>query len=314
MNRMRSLSNDFTKYMMYFVMTFLAVGISSCSSDDDADDLMAPTGSIVVEDNQTITDNMIVVDNITVSQDAWVVAVMGGDESTNDFITEPVWVDAGSNSDVELTFNEDVDFTGGDAGNEISIKLYADNPNEGTPGEWDSSDDPIMDGTTMVTETITVFVDEASFTDFDSNADGFLDAEELSNAYMNDFTTWDADADGGLNEEEFSNTTFGNTDADDDDLISEDEWNQGFASMYGNYTEETDFATYDANADGSLSSEEWMTGFGETEWFTTYDADADTSVSEAEWDTGLFGDWDMDGDDRINEDEYNNFSIYSNNW
>lgn len=314
---MKRLSIDFSKYLLYVAMTFFAVGLTSCSNDDDDDTFVAPTGSITVEDNQTVTDNMIVIQNVTVSQDAWVVAVMGENASSNDFITEPVWVDSGSNSDVELTFDDDVEFTGGDAGDEITIKLYAENPTGGTQGEWDSSDTPIMAGNTIVSETITVFVEDTAgqgFSDFDANADGFLDAEELSGTYVNDFTTWDADADGELNEEEFYNTTYLNTDVDDDDLISEDEWNQGYASMYSNYVDEADFATYDTDADGSLSSEEWMTGFGETEWFTTYDADASANVSEAEWDTGLFADWDTDGDSMISEDEYNNYSAYTNNW
>lgn len=297
---------------MYVVFSFLAVGISSCSSDDDADDIMEPTGSIIVQDNQTISQNTIIVQNVTVAQDSWVVAVMGGDENTNNFISEPVMVEAGTTSNVELTINDDVDLTAGEAGNEISIKLYAENPDGGTPGEWDDSDEPIMDGDTLATETITVFVE--GFSDFDENADGMLDENEFPNSYQNNFTEWDADEDGSLSEEEFSNTTFGNTDADDDDAISEDEWNMGWTGMFGNYTGEDDFATFDTDANGSLSSDEWMTGFGETEWFTTYDADVNSSISETEWDTGLMGDWDVDGDGSINEDEFNIYSPYTSTW
>lgn len=313
---MRTLSNNFTKYLMYFVLSIFAVGFTSCSNDDDdVDDIIGePTGSIVVQDNQTITQNQITIENVTVGQDSWVVAVMGGDETTNNFITEPVMVESGSNANVALTFEDDVEFTGGEAGDQISIKLYADHSTQGTQGEWDTFDTPI----TGATETVTVFVDDdpngQSFSDFDTNGDGFLDEDEIANTYINDFDTWDADGDGGLNEEEFANTTFANTDVDDDDAISEDEWNQGYASMYGNYTEETDFAAYDTDADGSLSLDEWSTGFAGTDWFTTYDADADTSVTEDEWNAGLYADWDTDGDGTINEDEYNVYSPYSNNW
>ncbi len=317
---MSSLSKNFSKYLMYFALMLFAVGFTSCSNDDDVDDLIVePTGSIVVQDNQTVNDGQITISNVTVGQDSWVVAVMGGDESTNNFITEPVMVDEGSNSDVQLTFNDDVNFTGGEAGDEISIKLYADNATQGTQGTWDTFDDPIRGANnTLVMETITVFVEDDSngqaFSDFDTNEDGFLDADEIGDTYQNDFTTWDVDADGGLNEDEFYATTFGNTDVDNDDLISEDEWNQGYASMYGNYSEDTDFATFDTDADGSLSSEEWRTGFGESTWFTTYDADADTSLTEDEWNTGIFNDWDTDADGMISEDEYNTYSPYSNNW
>ncbi|UJH89811.1 hypothetical protein LZ575_12365 [Antarcticibacterium sp. 1MA-6-2] len=238
---MKSLSNDLTRYVMYVVFSFMAVGMSSCSSDDDADDMMEPiaTGSITVEDNQEISQNTLIVQSVTVGQESWVVAVMGGDENTNNFITEPVKVEAGTTTNVELILNDDVDLTAGDAGNEISIKLYANDQDEGNLGEWDESDDPIMDGDTMATETITVFVDDSSnqtFADFDANADGMLNQNEFPNSYQNNFSEWDVDGDGSLSDEEFSNTTFGNTDADDDDTISEAEWNMGWTRMYGTYT------------------------------------------------------------------------------
>ncbi len=319
---MNSLSENYSKYLMYFVLTLFAVGFTGCSNDDDVDDLIIvdPTGSIVVQDNQTISDDQITIENVTVGQDSWVVAVMAGDEDTNNFITEPVMVEEGSNSDVELDINDDVNFTGGETGDQITIKLYADDEILGTPGIWDPSDDPIRDeNDLLVTETITVFVDDddtdgQAFSDFDTNQDGFLDADEIGDTYQNDFTTWDVDADGGLNEEEFSNTTFANTDVDDDDFIDEDEWDQGFSSMYGNYVDDTDFATFDTDADGGLSAEEWNAGFADTEWFTTYDADADTSVTETEWNTGLYTDWDVNNDGVIDENEYNAFRVYTDNW
>lgn len=310
---MKNASKRLNSYFLFFFLSVFTLGVTGCSGDDDADEEEA-TGVIVAED-QTISGNTITVQSVTVGQDSWLVAVMAGDEGTNDFITDPVMVDEGTSTNIELTLNDDTTLMGGETGDEISLKLYADNPNGGTMGEWDPSDLPIFgtDGT-LATETITVFMATPTFSDFDENEDGVLDADEVANAYQNDFTAWDTDGDGALNDEEFFNTTFGNTDADDDEMINQEEWDQGFASMYSNYVEDGDFGVFDADEDGELSNDEWNLGFTETEWFNTYDADASADVTEPEWDTGLFGDWDMDADGSIDEDEFNNFSVYSNNW
>lgn len=308
----------FKTYSVYLGIMFLSVGLVSCDSDDDAlEPDPEPTGSITATD-QTITGNTIMVQSVTVGQTSWLVAVRAGDENTDNFITDPVRVDEGMNSDVQLTLNDDVNLDTGETGTQISLKLYEDNPNQGTQGEWDPFDEPIFDDNDVLAiETITVFMEDettTAFNQFDANADGMLDPEEVSGTYVNNFSAWDADGDGFLDEEEFSTTTFGNTDADDDDLVSEEEWDIGTTGMFGNYVDEEDFDAWDVDGDGFLEYDEWNTGFADTEWFTTYDADATGTITETEWDEGLFGDWDTDDDDMVNLDEYRAYSPYTERW
>ena len=303
---------DLKKLMLYAGVLFLALGMFSCSDDDDGDVVIEPTGIIVVDDEQTLTNNAITVNSVTVGQDSWLAAVAVGNENTNTFIAQPVSVEEGINTNVQLTFDENV-ITDNEVGQQVVLKLYADNQSSGTQGEWDSSDQPIKDNNVLVTETITVFAEDATFADFDTNSDGTLDMDEVPATYENNFAEWDVDDSGSLSSEEFYNTVFGNTDTDDDDFISEDEWNLGYAGLFGNWSTD-DFATFDADEDGVLSSEEWNTVFADSDWFETYDADADTFVTEAEWDTGLFGDWDTDDDDLISETEYDLYSPYVLTW
>lgn len=303
------------KLMLYVGALFLVFGFNSCSDDDDGTPIVQATGMIQVDDQQTLSGNTLTVQNVTVGQDSWLAAVSVGDENTNNFIAQPVSVQEGTNSNVQLTFDENA-ITDDGSGQQVVLKLYADNQTSGTQGQWDASDEPIKDNNVLVTETITVFAESsgtAAFADFDTNADGSLDVNEVPATYQNNFTEWDADGDGSLSSAEFYNTTFFNTDADNDDAVSEEEWNTGFAGMFGNWSND-DFATFDADADGMLSSDEWNQVFAESQWFETYDADADTFVTEDEWDAGLFGDWDTNDDNIIDENEFNIYSPYVATW
>lgn len=303
------------KLMLYVGVVFLMMGFYSCSDDDDGTPRVEASGMIQVDDNQTLSGNTLTVQSVTVGQDSWLAAVAVGDENTNDFIAQPVMVQEGTRSNVQLTFDENA-ITDDGTGQQVVLKLYADNQNSGTQGQWDAADEPITNNNVLVTKTITVFAEDSgtsAFANFDINGDGSLDADEVPATYENNFTEWDVDADGSLSSEEFYNTTFFNTDADDDDAISEEEWNTGFAAMYGNWSED-DFATFDADADGMLSNDEWNSVFAESQWFETYDADSDTYVTEAEWDAGLFADWDTNADAMIDQTEFDIYSPYVVNW
>ena len=298
---MKNAMNNFKEYSLYVGIFFMMLGFTSCSEDDDGV-IDEPTGTIAVDDEQTLSGNTLTVQTVTVGQESWLAAVDGSDASSNNFIAGPVRLNEGTNTDVELTFNENA-ITDDGSGQQITLKLYSDNPAMGGSN-------------VLTTETITVFAEgsgEAAFSDFDANADGFLDASEVPNIYADRFTEWDTDDDDLLNEDEFFTSAFGNTDADDDDMVNEDEWNAGFGGMFGNYVED-DFSTFDADADGFLNNDEWNETFADSDWFGTFDADDDNMVAEAEWDAGAFADWDTDDDDMINEDEFNVFSPFVSTW
>lgn len=294
--------------LLYVGIFFLMLGFNSCSDDDDGTVVPNPTGTFALaSDEYTLSDNSITLESITVGQSSWLTAVHAGSESSTDFIADPVRLQSGANTNVVLVFDEGA-ITDDGEGQQVVLKLYADNG--GTPNSWDATDQAITG-----TETITVFDDDSTdaFAGFDTDGDGTLSPEEVSGTYQNNFTEWDADEDGNLSSEEFYNAVFGNTDADDDDGISQDEWDAGFAAMYGGWNDD-DFETFDADGDGSLSNDEWNDAFAESEWFNTYDANTDTFVSEEEWDAGLFGDWDTDDNDVIDEDEYNVYGPYVTAW
>ena len=306
------------KIGLFLGALFLTLSFSSCSDDDDHETLIPvrrPTGSFDIEEMQIMTGNTIRLENITVGQNSWLVAVNSGEEETNNFIAGPLMLQEGQHSNIQLTFEEGA-ITEGDTGHLVILKLYEDARNRGASGAWDAQDQPIraINGELIMAE-ITVIYEDISpyFAAFDINSDGYLDAVEILATYYNKFSDWDDDGDGSLIHEEFYSTTFANTDADDDDEINEEEWNIGLSGMYAKWSG-NDFVAIDTNSDNIIDISEWNAIFNDSGWFEFYDSDSNTSVSEEEWNAGLFGDWDPDDNNLIDETEFSLYRAYTLSW
>lgn len=159
---MKRLSIDFSKYLLYFALTFFAVGLTSCSNDDDVDDVIPQpdraTGSITVND-QTLSNNTINIESVTVGQDSWLVARNVGSENQAGVVSDTVFLEEGTHTNVQLELTSDANITGGEEGDQIVIMLHEDT---GTAGTFNytgtaGNDDPITTTTGQnVSETITV--------------------------------------------------------------------------------------------------------------------------------------------------------------
>lgn len=314
---MKNVESKIKNYPVYLAIFFLAFSLVACSDDDDDGIVdIDPTGFFEVEEEQELTGNTITLERITVGQDSWLVAVLPSNVNTNNFIAGPVMLEEGPNNDVELTFDEGVIEDDG-TGQQVVLKLYAENMNGGTSGEWDETDEPVTaENNIPVTETIVVFEETTggtAFASFDTNNNGTLESTEVPAIYENNFDEWDANDDNVLDIDEFNATAFSLTDMDDDDGIDADEWDEGFNSFFGNWNED-DFAAFDADSSGDLDLDEWNEAFADSAWFDSFDLDDNDGVAEDEWDAGLFDDWDVDDNDLIDEDEFNIFSPFAMNW
>ncbi|HSI70935.1 MAG TPA: hypothetical protein VK941_11925 [Gillisia sp.] len=160
---MRTLSNNYTKYLMYFVFSIFAVGFTSCSNDDDIDDVIIdpdpdPSGSITVND-QTISGNTLIVQSVTVGQDSWLVVRNAGAETEAGIVSQAVRVTEGTHSNVELPLLNTATLTGEEAGDDLVVMLHVDAGTSGT-FEYDTAtgpDAPIENAAgNPVAETVTV--------------------------------------------------------------------------------------------------------------------------------------------------------------
>lgn len=113
-------------------------------------------------DDQALINNSIMVESITVAQDGWVVvhADNGDAPQVPDIISQPVYLPAGTYSEVEIPFTNDANI---EANDQVWVMLHSDTDTEAVY-EFDGGeeDPPIMvDGEILMTEiTITDVVTE----------------------------------------------------------------------------------------------------------------------------------------------------------
>lgn len=109
------------------------------------------------------------------------------------------------------------------------------------------------------------------------------------------YADWDTDSNNGINQTEWDtgwgqNGVFDRFDADNDDVLSNDELNTGLAGQSTGATSAGDASRLD-------------TRFGENA-YTEWDADDDGNLTEDEFNNGVFAGYDKDGSGVIEEPEF----------
>lgn len=110
---------------------------TACNNEDDEMiEPEMPTGMLTVSD-QSISQNTIIVSNVNLDQDGWIVvhASEQGGPVVPDIISEPVLVEAGESSEIEVILN---DFSSLSDGASVWVMLHTDDGEAGTY-EFDGS-------------------------------------------------------------------------------------------------------------------------------------------------------------------------------
>jgi hypothetical protein len=110
---------------------------TACNNEDDEMiEPEMPTGMLTVSD-QSISQNTIIVSNVNLDQDGWIVvhASEQGGPVVPDIISEPVLVEAGESSEIEVTLN---DFSSLSDGASVWVMLHTDDGEAGNY-EFDGS-------------------------------------------------------------------------------------------------------------------------------------------------------------------------------
>ncbi|MFZ3585190.1 hypothetical protein ACOI1H_24095 [Loktanella sp. DJP18] len=145
---------------------------------------------------------------------------------------------------------------------------------------------------------------------WDANSDGALGAEEFATGFADRgiFSSWDQDSDGLLSDTEFSDGVYGTYDADVSGDLDETEYGmidegRSASGYWGNDEVGYDYQAWDVDGDGVILSNEFADGWGETGMFGEFDVDTDGALSEDEFSNGVFGQYDEDGTGIIEEPE-----------
>ncbi|WP_276496427.1 hypothetical protein [Pontibacter litorisediminis] len=121
-------------------------------------------------------------------------------------------------------------------------------------------------------------------------------------ASNNRYGEWDANDDNNLDENEFYGGFYDTWDVNNDNSLDENEWTTATRD-YG--IENQNWSDWDTNSDKSLDENEFRTGMANTNYYTDWDADRNKMINEREYTDGIFGLWDDNDDDILDNNEYN---------
>lgn len=156
---MKNVRNLQSRILLYLSLVILTGGFTGCSDDDDIGDVTPqPTATITVQD-QSISQNQVIIQNITVGQDSWIVIRNSGQENSSNIVSEPVFIEAGTHTNVVVPLTDEANLEGNAEGDELVVMVHADT---GTRGTYDynaqsGTDSPITTSSgAALAETITV--------------------------------------------------------------------------------------------------------------------------------------------------------------
>lgn len=288
----------------------VSLAITGCSKDEEDHSYTIAVRSFSV--NESIVGNTLNL-STELGQTTFITAVQPGDENTANFIAEPVKVEKGFHRDVRLTFEEGT-ISKDPMGQEVVFKLYSDNQKEGIQGEWDERDQPLKKfNNELWLKTVTVY--NVFYARFDEDKDEALDLMEFEPTYPYLYYFYDGigNPDDNLSKEEFYEAMFYNADIDKSGRLDENEFNQGAVLLYGDYIG-PELSSFDQNEDGKLNKNEWVGAFKNAQWFEEFDLNNNNFVNQEEWNAGLFHQWDLDKNSKIEESEFIRYYNYAQKW
>lgn len=149
-----------------------------------------------------------------------------------------------------------------------------------------------------------------SYDDFNAATDGTVDQNSFNEGFTDNYDQWDTDGDGAINDQEFYSTTYNRLDQNQDGTLTEEEWQEGYDNIYGDYAADMSYDQLDADRDGSINEDEFYTGFRDTDYYDSYDADGDGNIDSDELSEGVFTHLDNNADGRLDREEYDTYSSY----
>ncbi len=109
-----------------------------------------------------------------------------------------------------------------------------------------------------------------------------------------------------IDDEDFYRSSYSSWDLDKDEKLSQNEWKYGFDSSYGDYVSD-DYKKVDTNGDGYVDYDEYHNSLGKTDYYSKYDSDNNKSLNDKELSDMVFGNWDFNKDNYIDENEFNKY-------
>ena len=140
-----------------------------------------------------------------------------------------------------------------------------------------------------------------TYSDIDQDGNLELSSAEFERFGRDLFVTWDANTDQVVDEDEFYVGVYNAWDVDDDDILTDAEYSEGWGTWFGDY-DEVGYGDLDLDADAELTEDEFATGLGEARLYDTWADGGD--LGEEQFVTGLYDVYDADDDLVVTQAEY----------
>lgn len=151
---------------------------------------------------------------------------------------------------------------------------------------------------------------ELSYSDFDMNDDNVVSQTEFVTGFMENFhDDWDQMQDPYLDDEDFHRLAFEIFDIDQDKKLSDKEWSMATDRYLNNYIV-ADINEIDVDDDNYVVYGEYYNVVGDTDFFIEWDLDEDSYISEEELARGVFNYWDLNKNNFLEVNEFQEFDMY----
>lgn len=155
--------------------------------------------------------------------------------------------------------------------------------------------------------------ENGAYTSEEADANEIRDNSDFEEAFTNSpyFNQWDHNSDKKIGQDEFYKNYFTMIDENNDNVLSEQEWQDGIKSFFGSEglgsegeIKSSDFSKWDTNGDGNVQPEEFTKYLKDTQYFDEWDNNSDGQLEEKEFAEKAFHMWDTDGNGVIEADEF----------
>ena len=145
-----------------------------------------------------------------------------------------------------------------------------------------------------------------AFQEWDANADRALTREEFGTAAGErlDLARYEANQAEGYDRAEATRMTYELWDVDDDDALTENEWEEGITRWYGSEGDFVTWSDWDGDGDSELDFDEMTEGYETHGLFDRLDLDDDTFIDDEELQDWFFDVFDLDDDERVDVTEW----------
>jgi hypothetical protein len=164
---------------------------------------------------------------------------------------------------------------------------------------------------TFLTCIIPIAAISADFGEWDLDKDGKLEKHEFTIKFVEEyFDALSPNSTTGMVEDDFFTSMYAAIDTDDNEKLSDAEWQMGYDFFVDKYVIYESAKPLDADGNGYITYQEFLDSMHDTRIYMDIDVDRDDKISEYELAEFIFESWDTNNSGVISKAEFNRYEDY----